>query len=317
MASPREARPPRPTGRLRRARAWWHSLGGHARLKIVVIATAVLVMLWSVVPFLLMFWASFMTESEMVGGIAQTIEEPTLEHYRRILGMAETEALFGGQTKKIGLGFLNSLIVSLPTALIATAIATLAGYAFGRFTFPGRMSLLFALLFTRVLPPIAILIPYFTLFQSVDLLGSHVGLILTYLTGITPLLAWILMGYFATLPVEVESAARIDGCSRLKALWHVIIPMAMPGISAAFIIAFLFCWNELLFGIILVGGTNAQTLSPALLAISPLTAVGVSPIVLFSAASTLSVIPPLVLALFFQRYITRLNIVDPVTTREI
>ena len=168
-----------------------------------------------------------------------------------------------------------------------------------------------------MLPPIAILIPYFTLFQSVGLLGSHVGLILTYLTGITPLLAWILMGYFATLPVEVESAARIDGCGRLQALRHVIVPMALPGIAAAFIIAFLFCWNELLFGIILVGGTNAQTLSPALLAISPLTAVGVSPIVLFSAASTLSVLPPLALALVFQRFITRLNIVDPVTTREV
>ena len=273
--------------------------------------------MWSVLPFLLMFWVSFMSESEMVSGAAHIIEEPTLEHYKRILGHADKEAIFGGQTKTIGLGFLNSLIVSLPTAFIATAIATLAGYAFGRFTFPGRMGLLFALLFTRVLPPIAVLIPYFTLFQSVDLLGSHVGLILTYLTGITPLLAWILMGYFATLPVEVESAARIDGCSRLQVLRHVIVPMAMPGIGAAFIIAFLFCWNELLFGIILVGGTSAQTLSPALLAISPLTAVGASPMVLFAAASTLSVIPPLILALIFQRFITRLNIVDPITTREI
>ena len=295
----------------------WRAASGHDRLGIAVIAAAILVLLWSVLPFLLMFWVSFMSESEMVSGVAHIIEEPTLEHYKRILGHADKEAIFGGQTKTIGLGFLNSLIVSLPTAFIATVIATLAGYAFGRFTFPGRMGLLFALLFTRVLPPIAVLIPYFTLFQSVDLLGSHVGLILTYLTGITPLLAWILMGYFATLPVEVERAARMDGCSRLQVLRHVIVPMAMPGIGAAFIIAFLFCWNELLFGIILVGGTSAQTLSPALLAISPLTAVGASPMVLFAAASTLSVIPPLVLALVFQRFITRLNIVDPITTRDI
>ncbi len=132
------------------------------------------------------------------------------------------------------------------------------------------------------------MIPYFTLFKSVGLIGNPVGLILTYLTGIIPLLTWVLMGYFATLPVEVERAARIDGCSRLKVLWHIIIPMAAPGISAAFIIAFLFAWNELLFGIILTGGTQWQTLSPALLAISPLTAVGYSPIALFSAASGLS-----------------------------
>ena len=93
--------------------------------------------------------------------------------------------------------------------------------------------------------------------------------------------------------------------------------MALPGISAAFIIAFLFCWNELLCGIILVGGTNAQTLSPALLAISPLGSIGATPMVLFAAASTLSIVPPLVLALVFRRFITRLNIVDPITTRDV
>ena len=109
------------------------------------------------------------------------------------------------------------------------------------------------------------------------------------------------------LPVNVERAARIDGCSRLQALWHVIIPMALPGISAGFIIAFLFAWNELLFAIILTGGSSAQTLSPSLQAIS-------QNVVLLTAASTLSVIPPFLLALFFQKFITRLNVVDPTTT---
>ena len=123
------------------------------------------------------------------------------------------------------------------------------------------------------------------------------------------------MGYFATLPVEVERAARVDGCSRLQVLWCVIVPMAMPGISAASIIAFLFCWNELPFGIILMGGTGGQTLSPALLAIGPLAASGVYLMVLFAAANKRSVAPPLVLALIFERFLTRLNIVDPIITR--
>ncbi len=287
-----------------------------ANLKLFVGLSVLFVLLWTIVPFFWMLWASFMTESELTEGIVQGIDDPTLEHYKRIFGHAEKEAIFGGQTKLIGQGFLNSLVVALPTAIIGTAVATLAGYAFGRFQFPGKTGLLFGLLLTRVLPPVAILIPYFTMFRTVGLVGDPGGLILTYLTGIIPLLSWVLMGYFATLPLEVERAARIDGCSRLQVLWHVIIPMAAPGISAAFIIAFLFAWNELLFGIILVGGTQWQTLSPALLAISPLTAVGYSPIALFSAASALSIVPPLILALIFQRYITRLNIVDPVTVRE-
>ena len=285
-------------------------------LKLFVALSVLFVLLWTMVPFFWMLWASFMTDSELTEGIVQAIDEPTLENYKRIFGHADKEAIFGGQTKLIGQGFLNSLIVALPVAIIGTAIATLAGYAFGRFNFPAKTGLLFGLLLTRVLPPVAILIPYFTMFRTVGLVGDPGGLILTYLTGIIPLLSWVLMGYFATLPLEVERAARIDGCSRLKVLWYVIIPMAAPGISAAFIIAFLFAWNELLFGIILVGGTKWQTLSPALLAISPLTAVGYSPIALFSAASALSIAPPLILALIFQRYITRLNIVDPVTVRE-
>ena len=293
---------------LRHTRARWNSLSRDSHLKVYVIVAGILVFLWTIIPFFWLFWASLMTKSELVEGIVQSIDEPTLEHYRRIFGIAETDALSGGQTKQLSKGFLNSLIVALPTALIATAIAALSGYAFGRFKFPGQMSLLLALLFTRILPPIAILIPYYAFFQSIDMVGNHGGLILTYLSAITPLLVWILMGYFATLPIDVERASRIDGCSRLKVLWYVIIPMAMPGISAAFIIAFLFCWNELLFAIILTGGHSAQTLSPSLQAIS-------QNVVLLAAASTLSIIPPLLLALFFQRFITRLNIVDPITTR--
>ena len=294
---------------LRYTRARWNALSVNIHFKIYVIVAGVVVILWTIVPFFWMLWASLMTKSELVEGIVQNIDEPTLEHYRRIFGIAKTDALSGGQTKQLSKGFLNSLIVALPTALIATAIATLSGYAFGRFKFPGKLGLLFALLFTRILPPIAILIPYYAFFQSIGMVNNHGGLILTYLSGITPLLAWILMGYFATLPIDVERASRIDGCSRLKVLWYVVIPLAMPGISAAFIIAFLYCWNELLFAVILTGGSGAQTLSPSLQAISQNFA-------LLAAASTLSIIPPLLLALFFQRFITRLNIVDPVTTRQ-
>ena len=136
-------------------------------------------------------------------------------------------------------------------------------------------------------------------------------MILTYLPGITPLLAWILMGYFATLPADIERAARIDGCSRLGVLRHVMIPMAHARNQRLFIIAFLFCWNELLFAIILTGGGASPRPLARLQTVS-------QNIVLFASACTLSVIPPLLLAaLVFQRFITRLNFVDPITTRDV
>ena len=109
-----------------------------ANLKLFVALSILFVLLWTMVPFFWMLWASFMTDSELSEGIVQAIDEPTLEHYKRIFGHAEKEAIFGGQTKLLGQGFLNSLIVALPVAIIGTTIATLAGYAFGRFQFQPR-----------------------------------------------------------------------------------------------------------------------------------------------------------------------------------
>ena len=117
-----------------------------------------------------------------------------------------------------------------------------------------------------------------------------------------PLLTWVLTGYFASLPIEIERAARIDGCGRMQALWHVTIPMAMPGIAAAFVIAFLTAWNELLFGLVLTGGTAKQTLSPALLAFRrPCRAAAANlGMTLFAAGSVLSAVSPLILALLVR-----------------
>ena len=271
------------------------------------------ILVWTLLPLVWTFWASLMTERQIVGGLVQRIDSPSLESYKAVLGIAEAGAAYSGQAARVSLGFANSAIVSIPVAIIATAIAVLAGYAFGRFRFPAKTALLFTLLMTRMLPPVAILIPYFLLFAALGLVGNPIGLIIIYLTGVVPLLTWLLMGYFANLPVEVERAARIDGCSRLGVLWYIMIPMAAPGITAAFIIAFLFAWNELLFAIVLTGGTTAQTLSPAIIGLSPTTGGFTPGYPMFAAASMISVVPPLVLAAIFQRYITGLNIVDPVT----
>ena len=275
----------------------------------------IIVLVWTIFPFLWLFWSSLMTEKQFSNGIFSWIEEPTLRNYLSILNLSETDELHGGQTKKILFGFLNSLLVSIPTALVATLISALGGCAFGRYIFPFKTSLLFGLLTTRLLPPIAILIPYFIFFKFIGLVGSLLGLFIVYLTSVVPLLTWMLMGYFSNLPIELEKAGRMDGCSRIQVLTKILIPISMPGISTSFMIAFLFAWNELLFGLILTGGSKAQTLSPALLAISPLTSVGYSGVPLFSAACILSIIPPLLLALYFQQFIANLNFVDPVTTK--
>ncbi|HEY1944872.1 MAG TPA: carbohydrate ABC transporter permease [Roseiarcus sp.] len=275
-----------------------------------------LVTAWTFVPILAMAWASLMPFNALMnGGLLQWPSGMGLTNYKAVLGIATINQIFGGQPMAVARGFFNSAVVSILVAIIATAMATVGGYAFGRFRFPYRGTLLFVLLSVRVLPPIAVLIPYFVILSALHLVGTYFGLIVTYLTTVVPLLTWMMTGYFASLPIEIERAARIDGCGRLQALWHVTIPMASPGIAAAFAIAFLTAWNELLFGIVLTGGTAKQTLSPALLAFSPTMPSGGANLgmTLFAAGSVLSAVPPLVLALLVQRYITRLNVADPVT----
>ena len=275
-----------------------------------------LVAAWTFVPILVMVWASLMPFNALInGGLLQWPNGMSLANYGAILGIVTINEVFGGQPVAVARGFLNSAIVAIPVAVIGTAMAIIGGYAFGRYRFPFKNTLLFALLSVRVLPPIAVLIPYFVILSALHLIGTYLSLIVTYLTAVVPLLTWVLMGYFASLPIEIERAARIDGCGRLRALWHITVPMALPGIAAAFAIAFLTAWNELLFGVVLTGGTAKQTLSPALLAFSPTMPSGGANLgmTLFAAGSVLSTMPPLILALLGQRYITRLNVADPVT----
>ena len=287
--------------------------------RIVLWVSVALVAGWTLVPIVVMVWASLMPLNALIGGgLIQWPSGMSFANYKAILGIESIGEVFGGQAVAVARGFVNSAFVSLPVAAIGTAMAVAGGYAFGRYRFRFKNTLLFVLLSVRVLPPIAILIPYFVILSALHLIGTYTGLIITYLTTVVPLLTWVLMGYFASLPIEIEHAARLDGCGRLRALWHVTIPMAAPGITAAFVIAFLTAWNELLFGIILTGGTAKQTLSPALLAFSPtMPSTGTANLgmTLFAAGSVLSTVPPLILALLAQRYITRLNIADPVTTQ--
>jgi multiple sugar transport system permease protein len=277
-----------------------------------------LVIAWTFLPIVAMVWASLMPFNALInGGLLQWPSGMGFANYRAVLGIATINQIFGGQPMAVARGFINSAVVAVLVAAIATAISVVGGYAFGRFRFPFQNTFLFVLLSVRVLPPIAVLIPYFMILSALHLIGTYFSLVVTYVTAVVPLLTWVLTGYFASLPVEIERAARIDGCGRLQALWHVTIPMALPGVVAAFVIAFLAAWNELLFGIVLTGGTAKQTLSPALLAFSPTMPSGGANLgmTLFAAGSVLSTIPPLILALLVQRYISRLNIADPVMLR--
>ena len=159
--------------------------------------------------------------------------------------------------------FFNSAIVAVGTVSIALSFGSLAAYALDRvpFRFSGLVS--YALLTTRMIFPIVYAIPLFNLMRHANLLETRTGLIIAYTTFSLPYAVWIMQGFFNGIPVELDEAAMIDGCSRFTAFWKVILPVAGPGMAAASIFILMLAWNEFLFALVLAGGGAAKTLPVA------------------------------------------------------
>jgi multiple sugar transport system permease protein len=161
------------------------------------------------------------------------------------------------QTVPLAHYFVNSIVIAGISTLISVAIAILAGYALSRYRFPGRRVFSLVVLSTQMFPGILFLLPLFIIFINIQqaigiqLYGSYLGLILTYLTFSLPLAIWMLAGFFDSLPNGLEEAAAIDGASPLSTLIRIIIPLSLPGIVAVAIFSFMTSWNELLFASIL------------------------------------------------------------------
>jgi multiple sugar transport system permease protein len=155
---------------------------------------------------------------------------------------------------------LNSLIVASSATLITLCAGSLAAFAFSRFQFAGKRLFLLLFLLSQMLPGASVIIPLFQLLNEMGLYDTHVGLILVHSAVLLPFVIWLLYGFFQGIPREVEDAALIDGCSRLTALRRVILPLALPGIGATALFAFLGSWNEFFFALILTSSDMTKTI---------------------------------------------------------
>ncbi len=157
--------------------------------------------------------------------------------------------------------YMNSLIIGFGSTFLAVFIGTLAAYAFSRFKIAGKNDLLFFILSTRMMPPIAVAIPIFLMFRKLGLNDTHLGMILLYTAVNVSLAVWLLKGFIDEIPKEYEEAAMIDGYTRIQAFRKVVLPQAMTGIAATAIFCLIFSWNEYAFALLLTSGT-AQTAPP-------------------------------------------------------
>jgi trehalose/maltose transport system permease protein len=194
----------------------------------------------------------------------------------------------------------NSLIVAGATTILCVTLGSISAYALARLRFRGRRLVLSGMLAVSMFPQIAIVPPLYLILRGLGLVDTFPGLILPYLTFAMPLTVWLLVGYFRQLPPDLEEAAMVDGASRLRVLWEIVLPLAMPGLATAAVITFIYCWNEFLFALSFTTGPDRQTVPVAVALFRGQFQVPWGQIL---AATIVSTLPVVILVAAFQRKI--------------
>jgi len=194
----------------------------------------------------------------------------------------------------------NSLTVGLWVAALNLLISLTAAYAIAVIDFRGRRAALYTILASRVIPDIALIVPLFLVVRTLGLINTLGALVVTYLAITVPFTIFILISYFESIPRDLYRAARVDGCSHWRALRHVYLPLSLPALVAALMFAFLTSWNEFVFALILTQNVQAQTLP---IVISGFVLDFTTSFSFINAAGVIAIVPPVLLAILFQRYI--------------
>jgi multiple sugar transport system permease protein len=220
-------------------------------------------------------------------------DHPTLANYKTLLVYAEN-----APSQNFLLSLRNSIIIAgLATALSITA-AIPAAYSFSRLPGKRRGNLLYAVIAIFMLPPVAIVLPLYTVMNSLGLINTHFALIIVYCSILLPFTTWLLKSNFDTIPGDLDEAPIIDGANRLQAIWYVILPIARPALGAAVMMAVLLAWDEFFYALLFTNDARAKTVT---VAIADLAAGRVADYGLISAAGILAAVPPVVLAFFMQK----------------
>jgi multiple sugar transport system permease protein len=257
-----------------------------------------LILVFFLFPIFWIFLMSFQTNEQVLRIPPSLFFEPTLINYTSLItGKLQTSA------GSLDLAFMqnlgNSVLLSTASVLLSLVLGVPAAYAFARFKFPLSEDIAFTLLSFRFAPPLLVLLPLSLYFQSIGLNDTYIGLIWVYQLIALPLILWIVRGYFEDISPDIEHAYRIAGHSWLQTFLRIAIPLARPGIAAAGLLAFIFCWNNFVFALILASA-DKQPVTVGALAFVTASGIQYGQI---AAAIVLSVTPTLALALYAQRYL--------------
>ncbi len=266
---------------------------GKIKEKIGSIVCHFYLIILSVIAFFPLVWvilSSVKASGELTSNPTSFLpKEFTLANYKNVIDNL-------GFAVNIG----NSLIIALITTVIAITVSSMAAYGIVRF-FPKFGNIMSRVLVTTYMfPPILLAIPYSLVMAKIGLTNTRVGLIIVYLSFSVPYAVWMLVGFFKTVPIGIEEAARVDGANKLVTFVRIVLPLVAPGIVATAIYTFINAWNEFLYSLILINSTNLMTVSVALKSLQGAEILDWGSMM---AASTIVVIPSVVFFTFIQRYI--------------
>ncbi len=209
--------------------------------RMVALAVLIVVLVVALTPYLWLIMTSFKTRLDALADSPVWLFTPTFEHYPKIFIDKDYLPLV-----------MNSAVVATASTAISLAVGVPAAYVFARHDFPGKEDLFFFFLTTRMAPPISVVVPMFLMFTYVGLIDTRLSVILAHSTFNLSLVVWMMRGFFADIPREIDEAAQMDGHTRAGMFLRVLLPLAAPGMAATAVLCFILSWNEFLYAFILV-----------------------------------------------------------------
>jgi multiple sugar transport system permease protein len=245
----------------------------------------------SIIPFIWILLTSFKTPTDVFQYPPRWIFQPTLDNYR---------VIFFGKGMNFSLAFENSAVVTGASTAISVALGSLASYSLARLPLPGKRPFSYFVLFTRMLPTIALMIPLYILLTQARLFDTRLGLIIVYTAFNIPLVIWLLRGFFADFPLELEECAMIDGASRFGAFLRITLPATAPGLAAAAVFSAFWIWNDFILAFLF---TQDKAVTLIVLASRFMEEEGVK-WGQVGAASVIAVLPIFLFSILIQGYLT-------------
>jgi multiple sugar transport system permease protein len=274
----------------------------------VLFASSVVFLLYVLAPIGWLLSSSLQREADITSIPPHWIPQPpTLSSFKAIFTAAD-----GAASPDSSTGFVpstaqyllpamrNSLVVAFSVVLLNLLVSVPAAYAMAKIRYIGRDMSVYFMLATRVIPDIALVVPFFLFIRKLGLLDSVGALIITYLAITVPFSVFMLLSYFEGLPDELDRAARVDGCSRFQSLVRVYLPLAVPSLVAVILFTFLTSWNEFLFALMFTQTPASQTVP---IIVASFTSDFTTSFSFINAAGVVAIIPPVIIAVVFERYI--------------